>query len=168
MVIILPTLAPVLGLHPGLIVWPIFAYFQKNGACLLLVGFIADVVGNKSVNLTCSFFVAIFVLASALARSDLQLIMFRAMAGVAGALALPTSMAIVSKSVESGRRRNLGFATLGLAQPLGYSLGLVLGGLMAISVGWRCGFYIGGALSFLLSVIGIWVLPAGYEACAGA
>ena len=29
--------------------------------------------------------------------------------------------------------------------------------------GWRAGFYIGGAASFLLFIVGIWALPAGLK-----
>jgi Na+/melibiose symporter-like transporter len=45
--------------------------------------------------------------------------------------------------------------------PLGFSLGLVLGGgFEDSSLGWRAGYYIGGAASFLLWLVGINTLPA--------
>lgn len=84
------------------------------------------------------------------------------MQGIASAFAVPTGISIVSTSVRSGRPRNIAFGTLGLAQPLGFSLGLILGGLIISRVGWRVGYYIGGAASFLLFVVGIWILPADH------
>lgn len=49
--------------------------------------------------------------------------MFRAMQGIAVALCLPTSVGILTNAVESGKRRNVGFACMGLGQPLGFSAG---------------------------------------------
>ena len=61
--------------------------------------------------------------------------------------------------MESGKRRNLGFAILGLAMPLGFSLGLVLGGVFIQATGWRTGYYVGAAAIFLLVIVGFWALP---------
>ncbi|KAK3699632.1 hypothetical protein LTR37_016368 [Vermiconidia calcicola] len=85
--------------------------------------------------------------------------MFRAMTGIASALTFPSAISIISKSVEGGKRRNIGFATLGLAMPLGFSFGLVLGGVLLSGPGWRVGYYIMGAVSFLMFAIGICSLP---------
>ncbi|KAK5154424.1 hypothetical protein LTS14_006559 [Recurvomyces mirabilis] len=82
------------------------------------------------------------------------------MQGIANAMTVPTSISIVSTSVADGKPRNLGFACLGLSQPLGFSVGLVLGGVFVDTLGWRSGFYIGGGLSFLLFVMAIWALPS--------
>jgi MFS family permease len=74
-------------------------------------------------------------------------------------LTFPSSVSIISTSLESGQRRNIGFAVLGLSMPLGFSAGLVLGGVFVSGLGWRVGFYIGGAATFVLFAIGIWALP---------
>lgn len=160
----LPAMAAALHLPPSLLLWPSSAYALTTGSCLLLAGSFADVIGSRVVNLTGCFFIAVFVLACGFARTGIELIMFKAMQGVASALALPSAMSIVSKSVESGKRRNIGFATLGLAQPLGFSFGCVLGGVFVSTVGWRAGFYIGGGASFLLFFVGIWALPVDAKA----
>jgi MFS family permease len=159
----LPTLAASLPLEESLLLWPSSAFFLTSGTCLLLAGTLADVIGARSVNLTGCFFVAVFALAQGFAQTGIQLIVFRAMQGIALALTFPSSVSIISTSVESGRRRNIGFASLGLAQPLGFSFGLVLGGLLVNGLGWRYGFYIAGSVSFLLFAVGIWALPAGVK-----
>jgi len=46
---------------------------------------------------------------------------------------------------------------------MGFSLGLVLGGVFVSTIGWRSGFYIGGALSASLFIVGIWTLPADHH-----
>ncbi|KAJ9137791.1 MFS general substrate transporter [Coniochaeta hoffmannii] len=156
----LPAIAADLALDAGLLVWPSSVYALTSGTCFLLAGSVADVIGPRIVNLTGCFFLAVFIMACGLSRTGIELIMFRAMQGIASALVVPSSLSIVSTAVEAGRPRNLGFASLGLAMTLGFALGLVLGGVfVSSSLGWRAGYYIGGALAFLLWLVGIWALP---------
>lgn len=85
--------------------------------------------------------------------------MFRAMQGIAVALCLPTSMAILSTSIPSGTRRNVAFSCLAVGQVLGFALGLVLSGVFIDTIGWRAAFYVSGAFTFVLFVLGLWTLP---------
>lgn len=130
-----------------------------SGSCLLLAGSVADVVGNRIVNLTGFFGVAIFMLACGLARTGIELIMFRAMQGIAVSMCLPTSVAIVARVVPSGRKRNIGFSALGFMQPIGFSLGMVLEGVLLETVGWRMGYYLSAGLTFILFALSVWTLP---------
>ena len=111
----LPAMASSLKLDDALLVWPMSVYALTSGTCLLLAGTVADVLGPRRVNLVGCFLLAVFILSCGLARDGIELIMFRAMQGIAGALVVPSSISIVSTAVESGRSRNLGFACLGLA-----------------------------------------------------
>ena len=131
-----------------------------SGSCLLTAGAVADVVGSRPIFLVGCFLLACFVLACGLARTGIELIMFRAMQGVAIALCLPTSVGILTNAVPSGRRRNVGFACMGLGQPLGFSLGLVLGGVFVDTIGWRIGWYMCAGAIMVCLIIGIWTIPA--------
>lgn len=111
----LPAMAASLKLEDSLLVWPMSVYSLTSGTCLLLAGTVADVLGPRLMNLVGCLFLAVFILACGLVRDGIDLIMFRAMQGIAGALVVPSSISIVSTSVASGRPRNLGFACLGLA-----------------------------------------------------
>lgn len=81
------------------------------------------------------------------------------MQGVAVALQLPTSVGILANAVPPGKGRNIGFSCLGLAQPLGFSVGLVLGGVFLDTIGWRFGYYLCGAVTLVFFLLGIWALP---------
>jgi MFS family permease len=100
------------------------------------------------------------MMACGFARTGIELIMFRALQGVAISFCLPTSVAIVSNAVPTGRKRNVCFSVLGFVQPTGFSAGLVLGGVMLDTIGWRYGYYISGGLTLALFAVSIWVLPA--------
>ncbi|RAO65319.1 uncharacterized protein BHQ10_001331 [Talaromyces amestolkiae] len=163
----LPQTAADVGLSEDLILWPSSVYALASGSCLLLAGSIADVVGNRIINLIGCFLVGCFVTACGLSQTGVQLIMFRTMQGVAVSLCLPTSVAIVSQSVPAGRKRNISFSVLGFVQPAGFSAGLVLGGVMVNTIGWRYGYYISGGLTLALFVVSIWSLPADRPGAAG-
>ncbi|KAI0177007.1 major facilitator superfamily domain-containing protein [Pestalotiopsis sp. NC0098] len=155
----LPAMIETLGLEEGLFLWPTSVYYLTAGSCLLMAGSIADVTGTKRVNLVGSFLGAASALACGLAQTGNELIAFRALQGISNAIITPSSISIISTSVEDGQPRNIGFASLGVASTLGFSLGLVLGGVFVDHTGWRPAFYFAGAASFALSVVGIWALP---------
>ncbi|PSR84450.1 major facilitator superfamily domain-containing protein [Coniella lustricola] len=158
-VIALPSMQPTLGLKESLLVWPTSSYYLTAGCFLLLAGCVADVAGTKRVNLVGALLSAIFAMACGLAQTGGQLIAFRALQGVTNAITTPASVSIISNYIEEGRSRNMGFACLGVGQPLGFSLGLVLTGVITDTVGWRPAFYLPAACNFALFLVGLWALP---------
>ncbi|KAE9367108.1 MFS general substrate transporter [Stipitochalara longipes BDJ] len=132
----LPIMASALELSDNLLVWP-----------------------TSVVNLLGCLFIAVFVIACGLAHSGIELIMFRAFQGIATALFVPSAVSMLSTNVEHGRSRNLGFAFIFLAYPLGYGLGLALGGVFVNTAGWRVGLFAGGTTGILFFLVGIWTLP---------
>lgn len=156
----LPKIAADLKLEESLLLWPQSVYGLTSGSCLLLAGAVADVIGSRLVNLTGTFFVGIFIIACGLPNTGVQLIMFRAVQGIAIALCLPTSMGILSTAIASGTRRNIAFSCLGLGQVIGFGFGLILSGVFIDTLGWRAGFYMTGAVTLVLFLVGIWALPA--------
>lgn len=126
---------------------------------LLISGSVADLVGPRRVELLGIFVLGIFVLACGLSSSGVQLVVFRALQGIAMAMHLPASVALVAAGVPEGRARNIGFACLGLSQPLGFSFGLVASGIMIERVGWRSAFYVSGGATLLAAVAAVWMLP---------
>ena len=155
----LPIIARSISLERSLYLWPSSVYGLTSGAALLIAGSIADIVGARSVELTGITFLGIFTLACGFAESGAQLVVFRALQGVALALHLPASVAIITGAVPSGRARNLGFACLGFSQPLGFAVGLVLSGIMIERAGWRIGFYLTGGCLLAVAVGAMWTLP---------
>ncbi|EQB46962.1 hypothetical protein CGLO_13952 [Colletotrichum gloeosporioides Cg-14] len=155
----LPTLVAELNLPEQLHVWPISVYGLAVGSTILPVGSLADAAGSRLVDLVGCFSMALLLLASGFVKSGEQLVAYRALQGVAMSMHLASSVSLVTQSIPSGRARNVAFSCLGLSQPLGFSVGLVLGGVLVDTVGWRVGFYLTGGLSLLLSFVGLWALP---------
>ncbi len=75
-------------------------------------------------------------------------------------LCLPTAFSILTNAFSQGRRRNIAFACIGLGQPLGFSVGLVLGGVVIDTpLSWRFAMYLCTGMIFALFVTSVWKLP---------
>jgi MFS family permease len=155
----LPVIARSLSLERSLYLWPSSVYGLTSGAALLIAGSIADIVGARPVEIVGITLLGVFSLACGFAQTGAQLVAFRALQGVALAMHLPASVAIIAGAVPSGRARNLGFACLGFSQPLGFALGLVLSGVMIERAGWRSGFYLSGGCTLAVAIAAVWTLP---------
>ncbi|KAB8345826.1 hypothetical protein FH972_022881 [Carpinus fangiana] len=156
----IPTMAKDVNLDDSLLLWPASVYALVCGCTLLLSGSVADAVGNRFTYLVGCLLQAIFTLAGGLSRTGTQLIVFRAIAGLALSLCLPSAVSIITNSIPTGQRRNVAFACMGGGQPVGFSLGLTLGGVFSDTIGWRWGFHIAAALNALVFGVALWGLPA--------
>ncbi|KAI2636182.1 MFS general substrate transporter [Xylaria nigripes] len=149
----LPKIGADIDLDEGLLLWPASVYSLASGATLLFFGSIADVVGAKRSYLVGSFLSAVWILACGLSRTGIQLIIFRGMHGISIAMCLPSSVSILTANFPTGMLRNAAFACLGAAQPMGFLVGLIIGGILTDLVSWRLGFYIiAGLNAFVLAV----------------
>ncbi|KAL8754486.1 MAG: hypothetical protein Q9199_004310 [Rusavskia elegans] len=155
----LPVIAHDIGLSGSLLLWPASIFALTSGFSLLLAGAVADVLGNRKIYLSGCVLLTAFVFACGLARTGTQLIAFRALQGIAMSLCLPTAVSILTGSFPNGRTRNVGFSFLGAGQVLGFCIGLVLGGVLIETVGWRVGYYICGGVHVIALALAAWVLP---------
>lgn len=104
-----------------------------------------------------------FTLACGLSQTGTQLIVFRAFAGVAISFCLPSAVSIITSTFPEGKGRNIAFASMGGGQPIGFSLGLVLGGVFADTIGWRWGFYVSAIINTAVFVVAVFGLPKVQE-----
>ena len=102
---------------------------------------------------------AVFTLACGLSKSGLQLIVIRGLSGVAASFCLPSAVSIINDAFPPSRSRNMAFASMGGGQPVGFGLGLVLGGVFAETIEWRWGFYIAAIVNVMVLGFSMWQLP---------
>jgi Major Facilitator Superfamily len=130
------------------------------GCCMLLAGSIADFVGSRVVNLVGTLILGVSLGTAGLSQTGIQMIVSRGFQGLGVSMCFPTAISILSLSFPTGRIRSVGFACLGLGQPLGFSLGLVLGGVFeTLYGGWRSGFYLSGLTIIIITIMNLWLLP---------
>lgn len=134
-------------------------YALATGCTLLIFGAVSDAVGSRLIFLLGCFFQSAFCMACGISNNGTQLVVFRVLSGLATAMCLPTAMSIVSENFAPGKLRNLAFSFIGGGQPIGFGLGMLMGGICADTIGWRWGFHtatIANTVAFLLSW---WWLP---------
>ncbi|KAL9630745.1 MAG: hypothetical protein Q9204_004565 [Flavoplaca sp. TL-2023a] len=161
LVVATPAIARDLELSVGIVLWPVTIQALTCGCTLLLTGSIADVVGSRHTYLVGNFLQTFTSLACGLSKSGVQLIVFRAFAGVAASLCLTSAVSIINDAFVPGRGRNLAFASMGGGQPVGFGLGLTLGGALTSSIGWAWGFYLSAILNGIVFALSMWQLPEG-------
>ncbi|KAF4780172.1 major facilitator superfamily transporter [Colletotrichum scovillei] len=159
----LPRIAQDVGLDESLILWPAAVYNLAAGCLLLIFGAVADVVGAKLMWLTGSYLCVVFTVAVGLSQTGIQIILFRTAVGVSISACLPTAMAFITKTFPKGGWRNVAFSMNGIGFPLGYALGLVLGGIFTDTIGWRWAYYMMAIINFALSTAAVWSLPSIHQ-----
>ena len=125
----LPTIAAELGIPDSLLLWPSSIQSLTGGCTLLLSGSIADALGARFMYLTGCVLQAGFLLGTGLSHTTTQLILFRGLSGVALSFCLPSAVSIITSSFV-GKRRDMAFASMGGGQPVGFGVGLALGGFL--------------------------------------
>ena len=105
------------------------------------------------------FLQGISTLACGLSKTGTQLIVFRAFSGIAASFCLPSAVSLINEVFPPGKSRNIAFASMGGAQPVGFGLGLVLGGVITGTIGWPWGFYFAAISNFLMVLLCGWQLP---------
>ncbi|KAJ7794105.1 major facilitator superfamily-domain-containing protein [Mycena olivaceomarginata] len=91
----------------------------------------------------------------AFAPSSGAFIAFVAAMGLGAAANTPSGLGLFSAFFPPGPKRNKAYGVLGAGQPLGFILGLILGGILAESKAtWRAVFYIQSGLGVFFVVLG--------------
>jgi MFS family permease len=135
----LPSIESDLGLSPSQLQWVVSGYVLGYGGLLLLGGRTADLVGRRR-----TLFVAlsVFLVASAVgaAVNDGTLIVItRFLKGASAAFTAPASLSMITTTFPEGPARNRALSIYTACGASGFSLGLVLGGLLT-EIGWRFTF----------------------------
>jgi MFS family permease len=135
----LPSIKADLGLSPSQLQWVVSGYVLGYGGLLLLGGRTADLLGRRRTLLAA---LSVFLVASALGAvvSDGTLIVItRFLKGASAAFTAPASLSMITTTFPEGPARNRALSIYTACGASGFSLGLVLGGLLT-EVGWRWTF----------------------------
>ncbi|MFI2367190.1 MFS transporter [Streptomyces sp. NPDC018833] len=133
----LPDLGRDLGLSPAALQWAVTAFALPSGGFLLLFGRIADLYGRRRLFL-CGL--ALFGAASLLATfawDPASFLVGRALQGLGAAVIVPTGMSLLTTTFPEGPQRDRALGISGTLLSLGFTIGMVLGGVMTDTLGWR-------------------------------
>lgn len=155
----LPKVAQDIKLEDRLLLWPASVYSLTCGCTLVFFGSLADVLGARRCYLSGSVLSVAWIVACGLARTGKQLILFRALHGISIAMCLPSAVSILSAHFKPGPRRNAAFTLLGAAQPTGFLIGLVIGGIPTDLVNWRLCFYLVAGVNAVVLLSSVFTIP---------
>ncbi|KAF2469127.1 uncharacterized protein BDR25DRAFT_372326 [Lindgomyces ingoldianus] len=154
-----PQIGADLNLGADKILWPVSMYHLASGCTLLIAGSLSDVIGCKTVFLAGCFLQMIFSTACGLSRTDDELITARIFSGLATSLCLPSAVGLITQSFPHGPMRNLAFSFMGGGQPIGFGVGLTLGGILVDTLGWQWGFHFVAISNAIVLMLAWYTLP---------
>lgn len=149
----LPVLGADLGMSRANLQWAVTAFALPSGGFLLLFGRIADLFGRRRLFLAG---LAVFAAASVLATfawNPAAFLAARAVQGLGAAVIVPTGMSLLTTTFPEGPLRERALGISGTLLSLGFTIGVVMGGTLTDTFGWR-------STMALLAGAGVLVLAA--------
>ncbi len=154
----LPSIKSDLGLSTSSLQWIVSAYVLGYGGFLLLGGRAADLLGRRKVFLISLGVFAVASVLGAFVDDGSLLIATRFIKGVAAAFTAPAGLSIITTTFAEGRARNKALAIYTATGATGFSLGLVIGGLLT-EAGWRWVFLLPAPVALIALIAGLRLVP---------
>jgi EmrB/QacA subfamily drug resistance transporter len=133
--------------------WVVEAYLLTLGSLILAGGSYADIRGRKhSLMLGVSLF-AITSLGCAVAPTAPILVAARALQGVAGAVLVPASLAVITATYDDGRERGAAVGSWTAWTGIAFIIGPLAGGTLVDTLSWRGVF----AINLPIAALTLWI-----------
>jgi len=155
----LPAIQADLGMSTSALQWVVSAYVLGYGGFMLLGGRAADLLGRRRMFL---LWLGVFVAFSGLgglATESWMIIVARFVTGVAAAFMTPAGLSIITTSFPEGPLRNRALLVYSGIGAGGFTLGLVVGGLLT-EIDWRWVFFAPVLFAAAILALASWILPA--------
>jgi MFS family permease len=154
----LPAIRDDLGMSTSSLQWVVSGYVLGYGGFLLLGGRAADLLGRRRVFLIALAAFLVFSGLGGLATSGSALIATRFIKGVSAAFTAPAGLSIITTTFSEGPARNKALLVYTATGATGFSLGLVLSGLLT-EVGWRWTLFLPVPLALITLLAAIPLVP---------
>ncbi|MGW3112589.1 MFS transporter [Streptomyces sp. NPDC001091] len=148
----LPDLGTGLGMSRSALQWAVTAFALPSGGFLLLFGRVGDLYGRRKLFLSGLALFGAASLLAALAWDPASFLTGRALQGLGAAAIVPTGMSLLTTTFPEGPARDRALGISGTLLSLGFTIGMVAGGVLTDTFGWR-------STMALLAVFALIVLP---------
>jgi MFS family permease len=135
--IAVPSIGKDLHIADANLQWIATAFALPSGGLLLLSGRVGDLVGRKKVFITGTVLFTGASLIATVAWIPAVLLAGRALQGVGAAMIVPTGMALLTTSFPEGPQRERALGINGTLMTVGFTFGMVLGGVLTQALSWR-------------------------------
>ncbi|MEU7426232.1 MFS transporter [Streptomyces sp. NPDC040750] len=154
----LPSIGSDLHLSTSTLQWVVSGYILGYGGLLLLGGRTADLLGRRQVFLVALGVFALASLLGGLMDSGPLLIASRFIKGLSAAFTAPAGLSIITTTFPEGPLRNRALSIYTTCAATGFSMGLVLSGLLT-EASWRLTMLLPGPIALVALVAGLRLLP---------
>lgn len=159
MAVAIPAIRADLGLATDTAAWVMSAYVLGYAGFTLLGGRAADLLGRRRLFLLWLIVFVAFSGLGGLATAGWMLVVARFATGVSAAFMTPAALSLITTSYEEGPRRDKALLVFAGTAAGGFSLGLVIGGLLT-QLGWRWVFFAPVLLAAALLLAAVRLIPA--------
>jgi MFS family permease len=160
MFVALPSAQHAVGLSAADRQWIVTAYTLAFAALLLVGGRLADRLGARRTLLAGVIGFALASAAGGAAVSGAMLLTARAAQGASAALVVSSTKSLLVTVYTGDEERSRAIAIFTAANAAGGAIGLVLGGMLTTTLGWRWCLYVNVVVSLIAIIGGPRVLPA--------
>ncbi|WP_210576861.1 MFS transporter [Streptomyces sp. GESEQ-4] len=151
--IALPHIQDALKFSTTDLTWVVSSYTLTFGGLLLLGGRAGDILGRRRVFMTGILLFTFASLLGGFAQEPWQLLAARALQGVGGAIASPTSLALITTTFPEGPERNRAFGVFAAVSAGGGAVGLLAGGMLTEWLDWRWVLFVNVPIGVLIAVL---------------
>ncbi|MFF8321423.1 MFS transporter [Streptomyces bobili] len=151
--IALPHIQDALAFSTTDLTWVVSAYTLTFGGLLLLGARAGDILGRRRVFMAGILLFTFASLLGGLAQEPWQLLAARALQGVGGAIASPTSLALITTTFPEGPERNRAFGVFAAVSAGGGAIGLLAGGMLTEWLDWRWVLFVNVPIGLLIAVL---------------
>ncbi|MEV5955905.1 MFS transporter [Streptomyces sp. NPDC051987] len=154
----LPSIGSDLHLSTSTLQWIVSGYILGYGGLLLLGGRTADLLGRRQVFLVALGVFALASLLGGLVDSGPLLIASRFVKGLSAAFTAPAGLSIITTTFPEGPLRNRALSIYTTCAATGFSMGLVLSGLLT-EASWRLTMLLPAPIALIALLAGLRLLP---------
>ena len=157
----LPSLSAEMGVSTMTAEWVVTAYALTFGGLLVVGGRASDLFGRPRLLVVGLVLFAAASVAGGVAVDFPLLVAARAVQGLAAAMIAPAALSILTTSFPEGPSRERVIGYYGMTASIGFVVGLVAGGVLVDTVGWRGVFFVNVPLCLALAIVAPSALPGG-------
>src|SRR5919112_12591 len=151
----LPSIGRELGVSINGLQWVVTGYGLTWAGFLMLSGRMGDIYGHKTLFIIGVLLFSLASLTGGLAHSEIVLIVARVLQGLGAAMSSATGLSILVATFPEGKERNRVLGVIAAASGSGFAAGMILGGVITTTFGWRWVFDINVPIGLVVSLLSI-------------